>query len=867
MGYNIHASSQRRSKATSVRFVLVLALASASAAADVGARSGRLPLQIVPEHYVLRLTPNLASATFSGVETIRVRVLEPTAAITLNAAEIAIEEATIAANGVTERAGISYSAADETVSLQVPTQLPVGVATLHITYSGTLNRELRGFYLSEANGRRYAVTQLEATDARRMFPSFDEPAFKATFDITAVIDEDDDAISNGAVTGTTPGPTPGTKASTFATTPKMSTYLVALAAGDFECVPGRAVGSTPIRVCTTPGKRQLTEFPRAAAEGLLEYYNTYFATAYPFGKLDLVAIPDFAAGAMENTGAIFFRESLLLVDTEAPLEIRRRAALVIAHEIAHQWFGDLVTMRWWDDLWLNEGFATWMESKAVDHWRPDLGATLAARQAVDSAMSLDALATTRAVRAPADTPAAINEQFDPIAYEKGGAILDMVEAFIGERAFQGGVNAYLDQHAYGNATAEDFWNTMTRSSGKPVDRIMRSFVDQPGIPVVDVDLSCTAGGASLELRERRLNTHGPARSAGTPPAAGDAQRWAIPVCFRTASSNGGPRCELLDQDREAIRLPSCVPWAFVNAGGAGYYRSEYDPRTLAALQRAPLLPVEALTLLSDQWALLRAGSGDIGRFLPLVSALTRQTEAPEVVESSAARLQYVHEYLVTPASAERFERWVREHLPPIDGEAAELSREAPALMAARGIAGRDRAVLDDARERVLQALNAPANARDDSQVTSTLVELAALTGDRALYDRYLARSQSATTPAERYRFLYGLASFQDRDLTWRALQERWPEIQAQLAAFGGASRIIEGLGDFCSTARSADVRSFFERHRVADAEHTLRQSFERIERCAAFHGAQSDPLARWLQAETDGVVPKKIARSRFSSSS
>src|SRR6204780_4795714 len=356
------------------------------------------------------------------------------------------------------------------VVLAVEKPLPAGPATVHITYTGILNSEMRGLYLGKDDqGRKYAATQFEATDARRAFPSFDEPDYKATFDITAVAGKGLVAISNQKVLSDTAGP--GDKHSvTFATTAKMSSYLAALVVGNFEYIEGEADG-IPIRIYSTPGKKEMGKFALETAEHVLGYYDKYFGIKYPYGKLDLIGLPDFSAGAMENTGCITFREVVLLIDEQhGSVGLKKTIASVIAHEMAHQWFGDLVTMKWWDDIWLNEGFATWMETKPVAKWKPEWNYDLDNVSGTGGTLNVDSLANTRPIHQAAETPAQIQELFDGIAYGKAASVLRMLESYLGEETFRAGVNAYLKEHQYGNSTADDFWDTQAKTSKNPVDK-------------------------------------------------------------------------------------------------------------------------------------------------------------------------------------------------------------------------------------------------------------------------------------------------------------------------------------------------------------------------------------------------------------
>ena len=440
----------------------------------------RLPDTAAPVKYQLSFAPDFAKNNFAGDETIQVRVLKATPSITLNSAEITFQQATITQGGSAQTAKVATDSKQETATLTVDKPLSPGEATIHIGYTGTLNDQMRGLYLSKTDKRKYAVTQFEATDARRAFPSFDEPDKKATFDITAIVDKGDTAISNGRIISDTPGPAANKHTLKFSTSPKMSSYLVALAVGDFECEEGAADG-IPIRVCGTPDKKGMGQFALKTAEFTLHYYDRYFGIKYPYGKLDFIGMPDFSAGAMENVGCIIARDLILFVDPKSSSYFLQKAVAqaAVAHEMAHQWFGDLVTMKWWDDLWLNEGFATWMSFKPIEAYRPEWNLQADAVQSADQAMDEDSLNSTHPIHQPVQSVQEILELADSITYNKAAAILSMVEGYVTPDVFRKGVNAYLAKHSYGNATAEDFWTTIAQVSKKPVDKIMAGFVQQP----------------------------------------------------------------------------------------------------------------------------------------------------------------------------------------------------------------------------------------------------------------------------------------------------------------------------------------------------------------------------------------------------
>jgi aminopeptidase N len=839
--------------------------------------SWRLPAGITPEHYALTVAPDLAQATFAGEVTIDVRVGQPTNRIVLNAAEITFRETAIEADGKTQTASVALDDKTEMATLTVPTAIPAGPARVRIKYGGKLNDQLRGFYLSKANNRRYAVTQLEATDARRMFPSFDEPAMKATFDLTAVIDAGDHAISNGTVASDTPGPV-GKHTVVFSRTPKMSSYLLALVVGDFQCTSGTGDG-IPVRVCATPDKVALTAEALKDAERLLAYYNKYFSIRYPYEKLDIVAVPDFSAGAMENTAAIFYRETLLLVDPKSmSVAAAKNVYGVLAHEMAHQWFGDLVTMAWWDDLWLNEGFATWMATKPAKVDRPDWRADLFEVQQNLEAMNVDALASTRAVHAKADTPAAINEQFDALAYQKGGAVLRMVESFVGEEPFRRGVNAYLEKFKYANASAADFWNTIAQTTGKPVDGVMASFVNQPGVPVVSVTAECQGGQTRIDASQSRY--HLPEQSV--PQAT-----WQIPVCVRAAAGSASVVCPLLASSRQALDYPACAPALVANAGGAGYYRTAYAPAALKQVldNIGSIAAPERIMLASDSWALVRSGVYDAGVPLEVAQALANDTTS-SVIQTVATPIAALDD-IASDASRPAYRAWVvRTFRPALDrlgwtpkqGESDDAAELRGALFGLVADVGHDPQGRARARSLMLRYLDAPGSV--DANTIDRAITIATADGDAALYDKVQAAWGKARAPEDRDRLLFAFGRFRDPALirrtidlalsgkvrvqdtalllgvtltagqesgrAWPQIRDRWDEVRKHLDEFTGPATVIGAMGSFCDDESARDIEQFFKAHPAAGAERTLQQTLERIRSCAVLKRAQQGTLADWL---------------------
>jgi aminopeptidase N len=851
------------------------------------ASAQRLPELAVPENYQLNFTPNFNTDRFAAEETIRVRVLKPTSQIVLNSTEIEFQQATLTAGGVTQTATVSLDAEKEMATLAFEKQIAPGPATLHIKFNGILNSELRGFYLGrDKEGRKYAVTQFEATDARRAFPSFDEPAYKATFDVTMIVDKGLSAISNGRVISDKPGPEKDQHTVKFATTAKMSSYLVAMAVGNFEFVEGSADG-IPIRVWGPPGSKEYSGYALEVAEQCMKYYDKYFGIKYPFEKLDMIGLPDFAAGAMENTGFITYREVILQIDDKkASVGLHKEVALVIAHEMAHQWFGDLVTMQWWDDIWLNEGFATWMEGKAVGAWKPEWHMDLDDTEGTVQALSVDALKNTRPIHQAADTPSQIQELFDGIAYGKTAAVLRMLEAYLGEESFRQGVDAYLKQHEYANATAGDFWKTLATVSKKPVDQVMPTFVNQPGAPMVSVQATCNGSSAEAKLSQKRYFYDRNLFDQG------NEELWQIPVCMKegVANSAGKTECALLKQREQSFHLNSCGPWVMVNAGGRGYYRSGYSADSVRAMSRdleRELTPAERIILLSDSWAAVRVGQQQIGDYLALAEGV-RSDRTRAVVEEMTGQLAYISDYLVTEADREAYERWVQKLLTPAarelgwapkPGESDETKELRARVMFALGYAGRDPEVLAESRKLTDAALEN--SSAVDRTMAFTAFRLAALSGDSTLYDRVYAKLENRNATAEEY-YLYfqTLSEFRDPKLlertldlavsptvrsqdslglisavmenpagertAWDFVRAHWSDIEKVGGGFT-SGEVVASTSAFCDAGLRDEVQDFFATHHVPTAERRLKQAVERMNYCVDLKAQQTPQLASWLQ--------------------
>jgi aminopeptidase N len=838
----------------------------------------QLPQVAIPQRYALQLAPNLQTATFSGRETIDLTLAQASDTIVLNAWQLQFDTVTAEVDGKSLTAAVSLDADKQQARFHFERKLPPGPVTLKIAYSGSLHGDLRGFYLSKTATRNYAVTQFEPTDARRAFPSFDEPALKATFDVSLIVSQGDTAIGNTNIISDTPGPGPGEHTIRFARTPKMSTYLVAFLVGDFKCLAGESDG-VPIRACATPDKVQFAQFALSGAEFFLHYYDTYFGIKYPMPKLDMIAIPDFEAGAMENFGAITYRETAMLVDDKiASVDAKKVVAVDVAHEMAHQWFGDMVTMKWWDNIWLNEGFATWMSNKPLAAWKPEWDIPQDQASELNKTLDLDGGRVTRTIRAKAETPAEINEMFDGITYGKAAAVLLMTENYLGDDAFRAGVHRYLQAHMYGNATAEDFWNTLQQSSGKPVDKIMQSLVTQPGEPLLTFG---RVSDGSVAVTQKRFFLN---------PKETEAQQqgWTLPVCMKTSGHQ--PDCPILSAGEQRLPVPQAEIF-YGNAGGKGYYRSRYDSADYQQLLRqveSSLTPSERITFLGSQWAQAHAGIAPVGGFLNLAAAV-RDDTSPFVIDTVTTAVRSIDQQVAsTPQEHAQLAGWVRKNFAPAlsrlgmpaPGDAADRNLLRATLFELLGDIGADPRIILEARQISQQYLRRPASV--DATLAARALKVAAQNGDAPFFDQLQEVTQTTTDPQLRNGALQALARFRDpalviramdyamsskvrnqdavhlvgiemsdrrtRDTAWQWVQQNWPQVQAQITTWGGGT-LVESTGNFCSADRSGQVADFLEEHRVLASSRALDRARNNITDCVDLRAAQGSNLSQWLRAE------------------
>lgn len=838
----------------------------------------RLPASLKPRRYQATLSLDLERKRFSGTGKIELSNATSAREIVLHGIALELARAELKAGGKTlTPTSIEAKSASETLVLRFADPVPASDATLELDWSGPFTEGLRGLYLAG----KIASTQFEAADARRVFPCFDEPAFKCRWAISVRAPKALTVLGNGAIESEKLEG--DTKLVTFKETEVMSSYLVALVVGELVGTPAESVaGGVPLRTWASPDKAHLTKFGQDVAKAALPMLQDYFGLPYAFGKVDQVGIPDFEAGAMENSGLITYREVALLLDpATAPLSVQKRVAEVVTHELSHQWFGNWVTMVWWDDLWLNESFATWMAYKIVDKWRPDWRVWLDFDAGTATALALDALQSTHPIRGEVHNAAEASEAFDAITYEKGGAVLRMIENFLGETTFRDGIRRYMKKHARANATADDLWNALARASSQPVVELANAWIRQSGYPMLEAKLS----GRTLTLEQRRFYSE---------PGVTTGETWPVPVVLRFVDSSGQ------HEQRVLLRGPSSeitlegsgeIAWVCANAGATGFYRVAYEPGTLERLAKnlSALAPAERVSLIADQWALVRANVKTVDAFLGL-AAQFGQEEDDAVLADLVGKLGYVEGRLTEGDVQRRFRAWIERlfgaQLDRLGFEAAAGERDGTRLRRAeivRALGGiaRSGRVVEQARAR-LQKLLAGDKGAIEPNLLDSFVHVASRAGDAALFDALLARLPSEADPATKRRYLIALGAFEDRalidrahsllftptvatqdvaffvsallannagrDTFWSLLRHRWDDVRART---GNAPmlvrRVVESFAHLRHRQQLDEARGFLEQHPVPEAQQGVRQTLERLAQDVALRERAMPVVEQWLQ--------------------
>jgi len=747
----------------------------------------QLPRGVRPLHYDIALTPDAGASRFTAQAAIDLDVAAPTRSITLNAAELTFTGATLVpAGGATQQSQSARIAVDEeaqTATFSFAKPLAKGRYRLTLAYSGVIGTQAAGLfsldYDSDGSKRRALFTQFENSDARRMVPSWDEPAYKASFALTATVPAGELAVSNTPVASSTTLPD-GRVRVRFADTPKMSTYLLFFALGDFERAAANVDG-TEVGVVTRRGALPQAQFALDSSAAILREYNDYFGVRYPLPKLDNVAGPGRSQffSAMENWGAVFTFEYALLLDPKISTQSDKQEIFITAaHEMAHQWFGDLVTMAWWDDLWLNEGFASWMESRTTARLHPEWNTALNAVGVRDGAMQRDAVATTHPVVQHVETVEQASQAFDEITYSKGEAVIRMLEAYVGEDAWRRGVRAYMREHAYGNTVSKDLWRRIEAAAAKPVTAIAEDFTLQPGVPLIRVaEPVCKDGRSTVALTQGEFSRDQPERK----PLS-----WRVPVVAQIAGSSaaGAQGRTLVAGGKGSISLPGCGA-VIVNAGQSGYYRTLYAPKSFAQLSGAfaGLAPIDQLGLLADSWALGMAGLQPASNFLDLAQA-TPQGADPQVWGRIASTFAAIHAQYAGEGGGEggshfagqqRFDAYALKRLAPVmadigwnavDGESTPRINLRAQLIEVLGHLG-DPATIAEARRRYA-AMGTDALAVPPA-LKKSILAVVAEHADAPTWDALRGAARSEASPLVRDT-LYGLlATTNDPALAQRAL--------------------------------------------------------------------------------------------------
>jgi len=856
------------------------------------ASSFLLPANVAPRHYDVYFATNLkAEFKYEGEVTIEVDVKETTSRVTLHAHELTIHEAKIDDAAVTT----SVEADKQFLHLDAAEPLAVGSHRIHIAFQGIHNDKMAGFYRSTTDTQCLGVTQFESTDARRAFPCFDEPALKATFQLRVRAPKGRRCLSNTPISATTEEGEDVTY--TFEKTPLLPTYLVAVVVGDLEEVSETNKNGVRVAILATPGKVEWCNFALQVAVKTLDFFAEYFGIPYMLGKCDLVAIPDFGAGAMENAGLVTFRETALLVDpANTSAQGKQRVAYVVAHELAHQWFGNLTTMQWWSDLWLNEGFATWAGWMAVDKLFPewDTWSQFNAQETA-YAMRVDSMRSSHAIQVPVPDPSLISQVFDGLSYSKGAAVIRALEAFMTADKFRDGLRLYLQRHKFANAATEDLWAALAESSGMPIDTIMPSWTRHVGFPVLHVEPAGEDAGAPAAGTRRFRVTQHRFLTTGAPEEEEDAHLWHVPITALAAGDAEGEPKLVLASRSGVLDLPD-ARWVKLNPGQTGFYRVRYAPALMASLMGAlrggELSTVDRLGLVSDAGALNKAGEMPMAELLELYLAIgERETEEPVWTQvtidlgefASAAEEQPWYPLLqrmlvdVYRHAGERL-GWT-----PAEGESHATTKLRPMVLSALAAHGHA-ATVEECQRQFQLLIKDPTSVPAD--LRAVVVGEAVRSGGVEAFDQGVALYMGTENPDEKVRYLMALARTSDPALVarylewalnpegpvrgqdvlyalvgiarsragrhqgWEYVKSHWAQIEER---FKGTERMLSYLSTlplrgFATAEMADDAEAFFKAHPVPEASLSQSQALESIRTKAAWVQRDGPAAEAWLKS-------------------
>ena len=863
---------------------------------------------VIPQAYRLNMRMNPDDDGFSGLVEIDVDIQKPTDKIWMHGKHMTVSSAVALIDGAEIPLNFTemphQSAPSGIANLSSDRVLNAGKATLKIAYETPYNQALNSAYQVKRNGEGYIVTQFEPLGAREAFPSFDEPKYKVPFTLSITAPADDFVYANTPETQTTELEDGWVKHD-FATTRPLPTYLVAFGAGpydvvDFGDIPPNDIRKRPIRLrgIAAKGEGIRMTYALANTEGILSALEGYFGTEYPYEKLDLIAAPNYAFGAMENPGAIVYRESLLLLDENAPLSQKRAYARVHAHELAHQWFGNLVTPVWWEDIWLNEAFATWMGNKSLTLWKPDGNFDNVTLNASLGAMNIDTLATTRKVREPLERSENVMDQFDGITYRKGGGVLSMIESFVGEEKFRDGVRLHMKRYADGVATGDDFFQSIADGSKNPdVVPAMKSFVDQPGLPLISSGKACKdeTEPFKLSITQRRYAPVGSKTNSFVDPDSRDGSGWRIPICMKYSSDGDiHKQCELFTATRQiyTLKTNNCkVDWLTLNADGAGYYRFTMDNdawgNLLSNLDK--LNTREVLTVQDSLLAAFRAGKVESSVLIKGMEAFAKHPNY-EVASDAGDLLGFMDKHLNADDDLARLvqDMYAARYTANIGKDTVEGNLLVPTLAANLVTRGQDTTLAKDYAQR--GALYLGLNGKTSKTVVESNLLRVALSeamkaqGDKAFepliglikrgspFEKGAALSAlTSTTDMTIAAKLRGIALAEDSPLTgrqsntliagllsskwhgddtWDWLKDNFETFVSRKVPDVRLGRMPGFASGFCSSDRRAEVLEFFESQAaiIPGYERSLKQTVETIELCTALKEEKAEELRQALKA-------------------